>query len=412
MPSQFGWVDFAEEDRQQMLNVVNLFRERETRDELGIGTIRDAFADYFFPGTSTVQTRVRYMLFIPWIYQDLEQRRIQSDEIARRARQAEVKLIYALLDSEGKDQGVLGQDAKDKLKRLPSSIYWAGLGAWGIRRFQGSQDQYHRFIGSARQRRSQSQLFEAEVDQEIALSKDQNWDPGLPKAPKGFPDKATLALRLKDAQYFQERIYLHHRNSLLAHLVTEANWVEVDFFWEHPLVEQIPKGLRQDVLHAQNFSETIYGAALLYNLLLARKGNLADLLNNYEQRFEDWAEHVSVRWASLLHWYEKLPTFWTSSPLNMARIPRLTRAFVEAWFNLVFADQSLIKLIDDQTACQLIHYREVQLKRQRARLENPRALERWPGHSGDRQLEYRWSVANTFAGEILAGLQTREADDA
>ena len=50
MPSSFAWVDFAEEDRQKMLNVVHLFREQDTRDELGIGTIRDAFAGYFFPG--------------------------------------------------------------------------------------------------------------------------------------------------------------------------------------------------------------------------------------------------------------------------------------------------------------------------------------------------------------------------
>ena len=54
MPSVFGWVDFREKDRRNMLDLVQLFREQDTRDELGIGTIRDAFADHFFPGTSTV----------------------------------------------------------------------------------------------------------------------------------------------------------------------------------------------------------------------------------------------------------------------------------------------------------------------------------------------------------------------
>ncbi len=71
MPSTFAWVDFAEEDQQKMLDVVHMFQEKDTRDELGIGIIRDAFADYFFPGTSTIQTRARYMLFVPWIYLDL-----------------------------------------------------------------------------------------------------------------------------------------------------------------------------------------------------------------------------------------------------------------------------------------------------------------------------------------------------
>ena len=53
-----------------MLDVVDLFKEQNTRDELGIGAIRDAVADLLFPGTGTVQTRARYFLFIPWIYQE------------------------------------------------------------------------------------------------------------------------------------------------------------------------------------------------------------------------------------------------------------------------------------------------------------------------------------------------------
>ena len=84
MPFTFTWVDFAEEDRQKMLNVVHLFREQDTRDELGIGTIRDAFADYFFPGTSTIQMKARYMLFVTWIYRELEKKKIPSVQIAEK----------------------------------------------------------------------------------------------------------------------------------------------------------------------------------------------------------------------------------------------------------------------------------------------------------------------------------------
>jgi hypothetical protein len=65
MPSSFSWLDYSEQHRRQMLDVIDLFREQETRDELGIGTVRDAFADALFPGTSTIQTRARYFLFVP-----------------------------------------------------------------------------------------------------------------------------------------------------------------------------------------------------------------------------------------------------------------------------------------------------------------------------------------------------------
>ncbi|MFH1933727.1 MAG: DUF6361 family protein [Pseudomonadota bacterium] len=68
MPSSFSWVDFAEDDRRRMMEVLYLFRDREIREELGIGTVRDAFSDILFPGTSTFHTRAKYMLFIPWIF--------------------------------------------------------------------------------------------------------------------------------------------------------------------------------------------------------------------------------------------------------------------------------------------------------------------------------------------------------
>ena len=43
--STLPWLDYSEEQRQKMLDVVSLFREKETRDELAIAIIRDAFAD-------------------------------------------------------------------------------------------------------------------------------------------------------------------------------------------------------------------------------------------------------------------------------------------------------------------------------------------------------------------------------
>ena len=53
---QLGWIDFSKEDRQKALDVINFLSEQRAVDELGIGIIRDAFANYFFPGTSTIQT--------------------------------------------------------------------------------------------------------------------------------------------------------------------------------------------------------------------------------------------------------------------------------------------------------------------------------------------------------------------
>ncbi len=120
--STFSWLDYSERDRTQMLNVLALFRENDTRDEMGLGAIRDAWADLLFPGTSTIQTRARYLLFVPWIYQRVEKRATGAAQIASALRVAEIELLHALLKSD-ESEGIIGRVARDKLQRLPSNIY-------------------------------------------------------------------------------------------------------------------------------------------------------------------------------------------------------------------------------------------------------------------------------------------------
>lgn len=48
MSSLLAWLD-----QRRMPELVTLFDELESRDELGIGAIRDAFSDRFSPGCMT-----------------------------------------------------------------------------------------------------------------------------------------------------------------------------------------------------------------------------------------------------------------------------------------------------------------------------------------------------------------------
>ena len=72
--STLSWLDSSEHERRAVLELVSALNEPGTLDELGIGSIRDTIADALFPGTSTIQTRARYFLFIPWILQMVEDR--------------------------------------------------------------------------------------------------------------------------------------------------------------------------------------------------------------------------------------------------------------------------------------------------------------------------------------------------
>jgi hypothetical protein len=405
MPSHFGWVDFAEEDRQRMLDVVQLFREQDTRDEMGIGAIRDALADFFFPGTSTIQTRARYMLFVPWIYLGLERKHVPAATIADRARRDEIKLIYALLKSDD-TFGLIGKEAKDRLQRLPSSIYWSGLGSWGIRRFPGSQYQYHRSLDTFYARKKQ--LVVDDDREPVGGSLNENWHPGIPEPPEKLLEATEFALTQDEAQYLQDRILIQHPDSLLAILVTANEYMVTDFVWNHPIVHSLPENLCQEIKHAQNFSETIHGAALLYNLMLARARRHEEWIENFETRLNSWASNLSARWHELAAWHDYLEAFWSSSALKMARIPYRTRVFVDEWLRLLFSQARAGSMAENKDAQRLVHDREVQLKHARARLENPRALELWLGASGDGQLDFRWTTTSNIVNDILQGLDREE----
>ena len=133
--------------------------ERDTRDELGLGSIRDAFADLFFPGTTTLQTRARYFLFVPWLYLYFESRRVSSSKVTDRLKRDEIKLIR-VLQASGDTDGIIGKRSGGSLHRFPASIYWNGLQRWGILRYSGSQSQYHRWLDRFYDRRRNRQLTE------------------------------------------------------------------------------------------------------------------------------------------------------------------------------------------------------------------------------------------------------------
>ncbi len=402
MPSTFGWIDFSESDRQKMADMIHLFRERDTRDELGLGSVRDAFSNLLFPGTSTIQTRAKYMLFVPWIYLRHEKRQTPSEDIARKARNDELNLIEALLDSSD-TEGIIGKDARRKLQRVPSSIYWAGLGTWGIRLFDGSQAQYHRYL-DAFYRRRKEQYRQLKYDGEsIATGIGANWHPGLPDPPGSFPNQASLALATQEAEYLHDRIMTHCRQSLLAFLVDRTASTEVPFVWMHPALARFPRKLRRQVEHARHFSEVMHGAALLYNLMLGEKSGREGEATEYEDRLIEWSQSIQSRKAELARWERR--EFWKTVGSGGARISLPSRRFVDRWVDLVLGSEDVTTMTTDEMARSLIYDREVALKRHRARLQNQRALELWSGAAGAGQLDYRWGVVNRIVNDILKGVE-------
>lgn len=335
------------------------------------------------------------MLFIPWIYLRQEAQRTPSHEIAAKARYDEITLIKSLADS-ADTAGVIGIEAGAKLQRLPSAIYWSGLGRWGIRRFEGSQDQYHRNLNRFYARRKDS----PGADADAAFIT--NWDPGLPPPPAEFPRRASLRLSPPEADYLRERIMTACRGTVLAHLVDQTKPVRVDYIWMHPELGGFPAKLQMVIEHARNFSALMHGAALLYNLLLAEASRHEARISGYRARLDEWADRLAQRAAGLADWDRR--QFWSLAYRENPKIPHPTCRFINRWLDIVQPDAAS-NVASNQTARALIREREIAIKRGRARLANQRALNMWSGAAGTGRLDYRWHVVNTIVNDILTGLK-------
>jgi Family of unknown function (DUF6361) len=99
MASMSAWLDTSSDEQRRMRELIALFAQSESRDELGIRQVRDAFSELLFPGTSVIQTRARYFLFIPWIFRDGARRGRSGAQLKAWADRQERRLVESLRDA-------------------------------------------------------------------------------------------------------------------------------------------------------------------------------------------------------------------------------------------------------------------------------------------------------------------------
>lgn len=408
MPALLAWLDYSEEHRQRMREVIDLFRERDTLDELGIGSVRDAFSDLLFPGLSTIQTRARYFFLIPWVYLRLEAERTPSGKAAERARYLQTQLIYALEHGGATaGDGIFGWDSREALVRLPSAVYWNGLERFGIRRFLGSVGDYHRSLDSFYERLQNHLRGEGdEIHERIPT----NWHPALPHAPQDLWDSALPSLAPREAEFLRDQIVLTCPSSFLAYMAMQpaSDITKVPFPWDVPNLDEIPDPLSSWLHHARTLSGVMEGAALAYNLMLARlahrkrmAGTYKDLIEEYEARLEEWGERFAARASVVTDW--DLDEFWTIVRDAKPNVPQPTQLFISRWIEITQEDPRQTASLPDEVQ-RLISDRELKLKRRQARLHFQRALEMWSGAAGTAPLDYRWPTARRVLSDIYEGL--------
>lgn len=402
MPSTMAWLDTSAEQQRRARELVQLFADTESRDELGIGQIRDVYSNRLFPGTSVIQTRARYFLFVPWLFRLHEARGRSGADLLRRVQAAERQLITTMKATPGIDiEGLIGSRAGASVKILPSAVYWSGLTRYGVLTRPLAPDD----LGMS---------YDADLDEGAADERtgrrSTSWHPTIPDPPPGFPDAVHDGFKLtaEEATWFKEVILESEPSTLLCHLLTaDEPPSALGGPWEDPIARHAEPAILAVLDTAEVFSLVFHGAALLYNLLLAEAyeaaghGRARDPVADFTARLDEWAEKVEVQRSAIQAWDVDA---WLGDVLSFnPGIGLGTRQFATAWVQLVRSMPSE-GVAGQRRARELVAHRERLHKKAQARLQNERLLRNWNGASGADRMTYRWPTVRRLVSDVITAL--------
>ncbi len=406
MTSGLGWIDFSSEDRDKVRQVLALAAEKGTLDELGIGQIRDAFADLLFPGISTIQTRAKYFLIVPRLLRDYQNLPTKHKKgLPGFLRDRENSIAKILRDNAPDEKGVIGGDSVESggVKRLPSEVYWNGLRVFGLVNSALSLSEFARYIDS--------------IDDENMLLHEEDSDGcskqrlcALPDNTSDWMNEKRLSIDLanREAQFLKGKMtetsgveqsivtQLFHVG--LENTVLESN-ANPELFGFDVLVEQMLTDAKVDShckenLHlAQAFSQAMEGPHIVLNLLLAEKNGTEEQVNELMEQFEDWYELAKDKALfSQVHVGQ-----WLNVTVNdrIRSVKPHTRKFI-------FALQQAFNSDDCLQAMQgVVLQQSTDNKGKQSMLRGNHPYQNWVGI---RRLDYRWGNAKNLIRDIVTGL--------
>jgi hypothetical protein len=328
----------------------------------------------------------------------------------------ETSTIQSLLAANQGEPGIIGRQRLRATKRKAVSVYWTGLGEWGIRVDADMTMGSHREYVLTRHRRS-SGLAEGESAQPYQV-----WDE-LPLRPDGFPDTPLPILPDKaEAEYLLGRMSgttaaglgdrLSTAPSLLAAAALHPHTADAVWPWDLP-GSVIPEHLREALHHAEMFSLAIQGARLLYVRLLFRRQAELGLgespgADDVEGRIDDWLDDMNAKASAVGGWSHSMDDLFGILATYGVAVAEQTRSFVRAWCRAAVADPALA--LESKASADLLEARERALKGPHARLAGGAALKSWDGAQfGSVPLDYRWSVARRMILDCREGMEAGDA---
>lgn len=393
---QLGWVDFSREDREKVLDVMNLLQEPGAVDEIGIGVIRDAFANLFFPGTSTVQTVAKYFLIVPYVLKEATEGQYGNDlnKILRKIDQEEKECGIRLMQNCPGEDGIIGRRVLPNgwVARKPSNIYWNGIRTYGICTqdltipellkasvFLQAQKKISA-LGNKGDATSESERDDADAGRDLATQ--------FFSVPDDYYTdwRTNLSIHLtpSEAAFLRKAIESSVSSSLMVYLLRNnidvAKYDSFEAIYEE-LGHLVPAELGRTMKLACDFNRLVYAIRVRYNYILSA-GQNEDAVAEWAYIEENMQHMVSV----------DIDDVFQTLHITNFRLRRFLTNFRSALMSgdLEAADKVLID-------------REIEIKtRSRAKLckrdDYPNDV--W---IGGRYLDYRFSSAKRIITDIYRG---------
>lgn len=361
---ELGWIDFSKTERKKVLQVLDLLGEDGILDELGIAPIRDYFSNLFFPGISTVQTRAKYFLIIPYIFKDLEcSNQSDSRTPKQRLNDAERECAIKLLDNNPEATGIIGKIAINNGKwvnRTPAKIYWSGL--WKYRLIQNEHlaENVHMSIDDS--------ICNKDINLNIETYTE-DWDKNL-----------DIKLTSEEGEFLKNKIMTTCGDNMIGIILSdEKNFFNVfdckDFYELRHVIKNFPEHIKNDYYKALYFSEFVFALRVVYNVVISGGQN---------EEANDWLDKLNFREISKID----VEDLFVSSGINN---PKLKKFLTKS--KCLMENNE----IEELKECVKLH--EISLKKNKAKSLHPGEFdcEMW---YGGRVLDYRFQNAKRILKDI------------
>lgn len=388
MRAELGWIDFSNEHRQSVLRIIDSMGESGTLDQLGVGAVRDSIANWLFPGISTIQTRAKYFILVPQMFQKYLRQNLnkskQSDLIAY-CKEEEKRLINALVknnvESSNSETGIIGVTKAGTNKELninPSAIYWTGLRVHQIIQTHLSINDYLRSNNLANGLLNE---FNDDEQSDDFNPVESNFGFKLNGLKEYDLDNVVMALSKEEGEFLKEKftansdgllkqqgnlLALILKNEVLQTILLSNETSNFRTFAQLALqTNLLPEDTRKVLAFAVDFDFLMHGANIVYNINVQKlhgirpefMDDLYGLLNVWKETIKENIElFINLDLAVALTKY---------APSTKTR----SKHFIIEWRRLVISDINNQKAMDE-----LIYRQEVELK------SNPKQM---PSHSGE-----------------------------